>query len=215
MQQQGQMGNLRCKSFSLGLPAALQTARTCSFDLFCNIVSLLWGQNHHNISSLHAHANRMFDFIRMQLVSFLYWRYMDHLFMFGDFLDTTEIYCFSVSIFLHSICLYPYLSHLVEEEAFLLLLRLANFHLCGFFVLISRILFHFTFACHSFPSFLHSPPHICSWCFLPTAPDPLNSAGSSPTLLYGVFMWAESAFLQLIGQSETLLFQSLSYSALI
>lgn len=193
----GEMGDLKVQIIFTGSPHCSPDSQDTLIwlVLFYNIVPLLWGQNLHNISSPHAHANWMFDFIRMQLVYFLYRSFMDHLFMFWDFPDTTEVlYCFSVFILLHSICLYPHLPHLVEEEAFLLLLT--NVHLCGF--------------------------SICSWCFLPTTPEPLNSAGSwlyNPNTvawrLYVERLWAESAFLQLIGQSETLLFHSLSYSALI
>lgn len=60
-----------------------------------------------------------------------------------------RLFCLSVFILLHSISLYPHLPHLVKEEAFLLLLRLANVHLRIFSVLIYGILFHFTFFCDS------------------------------------------------------------------
>lgn len=109
---------------------------------------------------------------------------------FGIFLIL--LYCFPVFIILHYISLYTHLPHLVEEEAFPLLLRLANVHLCGFSVLISGILFPFTYICDAFPSFLHSPP---SYLLLVL---PSNSSWSSiqqevdsttPTLLHGVFMW--------------------------
>lgn len=145
------------------------------------------------------------------------------------FLDSPQVLlCLSVFILLHSPFLYILILLMWSKEvkqkttSFFSLFTPTNVHLRGFSGLISVTLFHFSFVLDSFSSFLHSPPHICSWCFLPAAPDPLPSEGSllynSNTVAWHLYverLWAESAFLQLIGQKETLLFHSSCYSALI
>lgn len=214
----GEMGDLKVQIIFIGSPRCSQTTRTHSFDLFCFVILFLYCEDrtfitfhlfmHMQIGCLTSSGSSLFIFSIGGL-----WIICS---CFGIFLIL--LYCFSLFILLHSICLYPHLPHLVEEEAFLRFLRLVNVHLCGFSVPISGILFPFTFVCDFFSSFLYSPPSYLLLVF------PSNRSWSSkfsrkltvqPQHCCMASLWAELAFLQLIGQSETLLFHSLSYSALI
>lgn len=174
----GEMGGLKVQIIFIGSPRCSPDSQDTLIwlVLFCNIVSLLWGQNFHNVSSLHAHANWMFDFIRKQRVFFSLLEVYGssvHVLGFSWFYSIVS-QCSSSStpfvyILIFLICLNKKLSSSSSDSP----MFTCVVFLCLFPGFCFPSLLSVTFSLHSY---IHPP--ICSWCFLWTAPDPLNSAGS-------------------------------------